>query len=140
MKINKWKHFLLPIILLLIILTFITLPYCKKDTVCHSVILIKNRYTNKVVPNAKVIISCGDLGDAKCTIRDSGLTSAEGKYLYNRPLAVILKVQALLDTLSVTPITNTTQDIQFYGWDLLRLEGGKTTNLTILVDTAFRAN
>ena len=142
MKINTWKHFLLPVVLFLIITTFITLSYCKKDTVCHSVILVKNRYTNKAIPNAKIVISCGDPRDAKCTIHDSGLTSIEGKYLYNRPLEIILNVQVFVDTLSTTPITLSLNDTIFrrdtllYGWDLLRLESGKTVDLTIMVDRA----
>ena len=138
MKINNWKHFLLPAALLLIVIIFFTLPYCKKDTTCNSTILIKNRYTNKTIANAKILITCSDPLDVKCTIRDSGITSAEGKYLYSRSLEAILKVQALADTTTKTPLNNTLNNIQLYGWDLLYLKAGQNVNLTILVDTAFK--
>ena len=138
MKINNWKHFLLPAVLFLIVITFFILPYCKKDTECRSTIVILNRYTSKPVVNAKILITCSNSADVKCTIRDSGITSSEGKYLYNRSLEAILKVQALVDTTTKTPLNNTLNNIQLYGWDLLYLKSGKNVTLTILVDTAFR--
>ena len=140
MKIKILKHLLIPVSVLLIVVVFISLSKCKKDTDCNANIYILNKYTSKPVPNAKVIITCGDATDSKCKIRDSGLSSLDGKYVYERKLEAILAVRVLLDTTAKFPLFNTAKNIQFYGTDLLKLQSGKTVDLTILLDTIVPRN
>ena len=138
MKRNILKHFFLPVSILLIFVVFVSLSKCKKDTNCSANILILNKYDSSRVPFAKVIIKCGNTADLKCRIRDTGLSSLDGKFVYNRKLEAILDVKVLLDTNAKnneTPLYNTTKNIQFYGTDLLRLQAGKTVELTIWLDT-----
>ncbi len=135
MKNYIFKQLLVPFLTVFMILFFVSLQTCKKDTDCNGNILVLNRYDSTPVNNAKVIVTCGKPLDGKCSVRDTGLTSMDGKFVYNKKLEAILDVRVLLDTSTKKPLYNTSNTAQFYGNDLLRLKAGKTVELIIWMDT-----